>query len=151
MLMRAVKHHTKPPPWRCHLLIQRHGNGESAHPTPGSLCGRGCPRAVCEVFIPFNTLAKKSNYLLLTSIFIYCLMLLITITPETMAWHPPPNQPWPNRLSRSSSTRPSLLVGCCVHHHPLVVVLLNGMVLKYYYSQHGCEWVWVCGPFSKSG
>jgi hypothetical protein len=29
-----------PTPWWCHLLIQRHVNGKSAHPNPGTLCGR---------------------------------------------------------------------------------------------------------------
>jgi hypothetical protein len=41
------------------LLIQRHGNGELAHRTPGSLCGRGWPRAVCKGFIYFGCPADK--------------------------------------------------------------------------------------------
>ena len=37
-------------PW-CGICIQKHGNGKSAHPTPGSICGRGWPMVVWKGFI----------------------------------------------------------------------------------------------------
>jgi hypothetical protein len=45
------------------LPIQQHSNGKSAHPTPGSLFGRGLPRAVYEGFAKFDNAAEKKNLL----------------------------------------------------------------------------------------
>jgi hypothetical protein len=41
------------------LLRQWHGCGESAHPTPRSLFGRGWLRVVYEGFVMFHDAAKK--------------------------------------------------------------------------------------------
>ncbi len=67
-----------PPPWWCHLLIERHGNGDSAHLTPGSLCRRGWLRAVCK--------AKSQNYLLLTAIYFYFYYAIDHYRPQKR-WH----------------------------------------------------------------
>ncbi len=62
--------------------MQRHGNGKSAHPTPGSLCGRGWPRAVFEGFIKFGWPTKKKIYYKLN---IFLPPIQLTMPPKW--WH----------------------------------------------------------------
>ncbi len=45
--------------WR--LRIQWHGDGESAHPNPTSLCGKDWQRVVCQGFVHFKDVAEKKN------------------------------------------------------------------------------------------
>jgi hypothetical protein len=79
--------HQTPPSWWCCLPIQRYGFGDSTHPIPRILFGRGCPRAVIEDLIQFYNLGIR---------FIF---LLIVIALKTMTLHPPCNPPWSNLLS----------------------------------------------------
>ena len=80
-------------------MIQRHVNGKSAHPNPRTLCGRGWPREMCEGFLQFYILAKKKYLQCQQQFNSSFIMLLITISPETMVFHLPRAPPRSHLLS----------------------------------------------------
>ncbi len=91
----------KPPPWWCRLLIQRHGNGESAHPnpTPRSLCGRSCQGRCVRVLSSLMIQPRKKKLVNSTMYFSFIIFFELNAA-QMMDKHPiralPPSRTAPS-------------------------------------------------------
>ena len=100
-------------PWWCRLLLHRHGDGESAHPTPGSLYGMGLAESGVRGFFG-RQVKKKINH---QTQWIYFSILHYSIWwhSKNDAYHPSRWPPlFPIRISSTIYWFRLFLVGCCV-------------------------------------
>jgi hypothetical protein len=106
-----------PPPWWCRLQIQRHDNGESAHPTPGSLCGRGWPRddgIHCLFLYTEYCWWLPCDYLQIDDQHYF---FVVPIVSQKVSQRPPTRfTPHAPPLQYPSYREHQLSVGCCVFH-----------------------------------